>query len=632
MSRNITPYKVSQLPIKQDNINLFLYRYKVKQSVKNADIQKVAEQLTGQVQEMLADAKLDFAPQVMVTQLYDKSLGWQSGGFSDPDDEVKFYDFKNEYEYKGNRIQDSFTMFNLAIKLVPPAGGCDGEMNDCLWYCLRSIVNKDVDRLPKALNTQKKLKRFLKVKRLDPVHVDRIPSIEAKMEINLHIVGDIERRSAGKNYKREAVITLKNGHYSYKNPTISKQLRGATNVKDKQIIMYEGVPTEDGNVQHWAHDGEKTYKVSREVISAFRIKPYGCKYIYRATAKARGKQVLSLEEQYDNYIEDTDELFEKSGGLINLRRQLTEKKAALFVFAKLKEGYAEPDPITCIEGRWIHSARSGGLIKATPAKLEYAICYDINKMYAAMLVHDKFTVPMKEGKFATISQQEMDAMLFFKYGIYKCRITNPDKVSTRLFHYSETKSYHTHFSLTTARELGLRITMAEENDNALLYADGRLHGRKLFGPFVKRIMEVFGKVKGETKPRCKKIMNCLWGGLTMLNNTEVDLNKEKILDLQHREITHIEPFKEQYVVNLHDYRHRYKTDYARLGPFLTSFARRQMYLTFKDVEQYVYRVHTDGVVLSKPMKELPLGDGVGEWKVEKEGACEVVNANVVEWE
>ena len=31
MSREITPYKVSQLPIKQDNINLFLYRYKVKQ-------------------------------------------------------------------------------------------------------------------------------------------------------------------------------------------------------------------------------------------------------------------------------------------------------------------------------------------------------------------------------------------------------------------------------------------------------------------------------------------------------------------------------------------------------------------------------------------------------------------------
>lgn len=57
----------------------------------------------------------------------------------------------------------------------------------------------------------------------------------------------------------------------------------------------------------------------------------------------------------------------------------------------------------------------------------------------------------------------------------------------------------------------------------------------------------------------------------------------------------------------------------------------QMYLTFKDVQQDVYRVHTDGVVLSKKV-DLPLGHGVGEWKVEKEGPCEVVNANVVEWE
>jgi len=37
-------------------------------------------------------------------------------------------------------------------------------------------------------------------------------------------------------------------------------------------------------------------------------------------------------------------------------------------------------------------------------------------------------------------------------------------------------------------------------------------------------------------------------------------------------------------------------------------------------------------VLNKPMGELPIGDGIGEWKVEKEGPCEVVNANVVEWE
>ena len=94
-----------------------------------------------------------------------------------------------------------------------------------------------------------------------------------------------------------------------------------------------------------------------------------------------------------------------------------------------------------------------------------------------MLVHPKFTLPVKEGQVTTVSQLEMGGMPFFKYGIYKCTITNPHQVSTRLFHYSESKSYHTHFSLTTARELGLIITMVGERDNALLYTD-RVHGQQ----------------------------------------------------------------------------------------------------------------------------------------------------------
>ena len=142
-------------------------------------------------------------------------------------------------------------------------------------------------------------------------------------------------------------------------------------------------------------------------------------------------------------------------------------------------------------------------------------------MYSTMLVHDKFTVPMsKRGSFATISQQELDAMPFFKYGIYiyKCRVTNPHNVSTRLFHYSERKSCHTHFSLTHARERAWVVhhNGGRKRDNVLLCPDGRLHGIKLFSPIVQQMMSVYEDV--ETKKHCKRTMNCLWGGLTMLNN------------------------------------------------------------------------------------------------------------------
>lgn len=52
-----------------------------------------------------------------------------------------------------------------------------------------------------------------------------------------------------------------------------------------------------------------------------------------------------------------------------------------------------------------------------------------------------------------------------------------------------------------------------------------------------------------------------------------------------------------------------------------------MYLTFKDVAENVFRVHTDGVVMSKKV-DLPVGDGIGEWK----RVHARVNANVVEWD
>lgn len=82
----------------------------------------------------------------------------------------------------------------------------------------------------------------------------------------------------------------------------------------------------------------------------------------------------------------------------------------------------------------------------------------------------------------------------------------------------------------------------------------------------------------------------------------------------------------QYVVNLHDYLPEVQSVPIMLGWARSSHRLHDGRCTSQDV----YRVHTDGVVMSKPMEELPLGDGVGEWKVEKGGACEVVNANVVE--
>ena len=515
----IKPYKIKQLPIKQSNINVFQYMYKVKKNVKNKDIQKVAEGLARQIQDKLKANQLDLGGQLMVTQLYEKSLGWQSGGFSDFNSNVKFYDFASEYSYNGDRIQDEFERFNLLIKLVPKAGGCDGQLNDCLWYCLRQIVNNDATLLPKAVSTQSRLKQYLGVERKEGVHIDRIPEVEQKMQVSIHISGDVERRSGCKPFPREATIKLSNGHFTLQKESMCRELQGGTNQKDKEVVMYEEVVDHPGGgVAYWAYDGYERYEIKRETLTAFWMKPRSCPKIYRSTAKARGKVVIPLEQQYAAYIRDAHELFEKSNGLINLFRQLSEKKAALFVFGKLKVHFKEPEPLDVFEARWIHNSRSGGLITSQRIKLAHAIAYDMNKQYSAMLCHEKFTIPMQAGTGKRLSQEEFDAMPFIPYGLYHCRLTNPKGVNTILFSYSEQKSYHSHFSLTTARELGLQITMCDitmcdggGKANAYLYAE-RVHSKQLFGPLVERMMDIYQRVGAESRGRCKLIMNCLWGG------------------------------------------------------------------------------------------------------------------------
>ena len=625
----IKAYKVKKLPIKQQSINVFQYMYKTsgKTVVTNSDIRQKAKDLQQQVQSKLDANNLDLQGQIMVTNFYDKSIAWQSGKFTDFGKEVDFYDFESEYEYNGDRIQSTFGRFNLLVKLVPKAGGCDGELNDCLWYCLRDTVNGDVSLMPKSINTPKRLKKYLKVTRDDQIAVSLMPLIEEKMKLSIHVVGDMEVVSMT-DHKKQVSVTLHNGHFSVaKRHRVQEQLVGCTNTKDKPIVFFDEVYGDDSSVSYVAYDGVRKVAIERQVLNAFWLRPRGCKHIYRATN--RGKTPLSMEDQHKQYLFDAQELKAKSKGLINLFRQLNEKKAACYAFGKLSRNFKEPAPIGEIEGRWIHNTRSGGLIKATPITLEQAWCYDLNKFYSAAMVDAKFTFPTAKGEWHTFTKEEFSSLTFFKYGMYKCRITNPGGVDCRLFMLNE-KSYHTHFTLTTAKEIGLTIELIVDGQpNACLYTD-RVHGKALFGPFIDVMMGLYDTVDASTKPRVKLITNSLWGGLCQHNESRVDLNKEAELDLNGKEIVHIEPYKGEFLVNLSTYTKRYKTDYARLGPFITSFARRKMYQHLLPFQQHVHRVHTDGVIVDKPV-DLPIGAKMGEWKIEHEGRCVIHNVNNVTW-
>ena len=83
-----------------------------------------------------------------------------------------------------------------------------------------------------------------------------------------------------------------------------------------------------------------------------------------------------------------------------------------------------------------------------------------------------------------------------------------------------------------------------------------------------------------------------------------------------------------------DYEKYFKTNYARVGTFLTSFCRlnlaKTILSTVKDITN-VKRIHTDSfTTINEEYKHL-LGSEIGKFKIEHSGDCIIKNVNDIKW-
>lgn len=334
---------------------------------------------------------------------------------------------------------------------------------------------------------------------------------------------------------------------------------------------------------------------------------------------------------------DANQLKVSTKGLINLHRQLNETKSALFVFAKLNAMMTPPAKIGQLESTWIDAAKSGGLIWANelPVELETACQYDINSFYPSLLTRQAFSIPVGEGTFKHIAELPPD---FALYGLYKCHISSANNPSNtnKWFKFksantiNSANTIYTHYDINIARKLGMTVTMSTASPNVLLFEE-RVPARSVFKPFVDYIYDLRKTVPDATKPRVKKIMNCLWGGLCAKRKTKVDMNKVNVLDLEGRSVTHIEPFGNSLLVTVERNENRYKTSYARMLPFITSYGRYVMFKELMPFKDSIHRIHTDGFIADRKL-DLKLSTKLGGWKIEKQGKCRIKNSKHVEWE
>jgi hypothetical protein len=281
-----------------------------------------------------------------------------------------------------------------------------------------------------------------------------------------------------------------------------------------------------------------------------------------------------------------------------------------------------PDKIEQLEGSLLKI--KAALINAIPGSYNNVYEYDVNSMYPSVMT--KIMFPMKAGEFKILN--ELPATL--EYGVYRVLIEESGDSSSNMLFRFNLENIYTHYDIQGARLLNLSMKLLQGNGpNALVYTKDKLeYGSRLFKPTVDYMFDL----KQRNFPRCKAMLNSLWGALCEKNTFKmtIELNDNTVLP-ENIQIDKIYPIGKLTRIEYHYNKSEYETNYARIGPFVTSNARLFMLKTFKPYKENIVKIHTDGVYSTAQIPELKIGSGIGEWKIEKQGNVHILNKTKCTW-
>lgn len=517
-------------------------------------------------------------------------LGWRSGYFSGIGENVRLYtpaDSGIEIE-----IIPQIKSFVLYTVIKPRAQGGNDLFNDCLYNCLSEYIVNIGD----IFETPETFKKFLGLKRCDKVPLECIDKIEQKLRTyQINVRGDYIRTST---IKTDKVINLSliNEHYTIDKSYNKKSLVRFINYYEKPIALYDKLTFE-------IYDGKTKRKITKEEKNNLM---YSFKSPYIVIDREEQKQEITIEEEYKNIIIIADNLKKESGGLINLYKSGSYKNASLNLFDKFSKFLNEPEEILQDEAEWISNSSIGALIWAEEYEGQL-YKYDVKSLYPYLMKSPTLKFPIKRGEFQILNNFGE----FFQYGIYRCKITkSEDENINKLFRFNDT-NYYTSISLDQAKTLGLHIELIQDDKPNFLYysRDKLITFNEVFKPFVDFMFDL----KEKNVEKSKFILNILWGALCEVDKKKYFCEKEIIIN-DDEEIFEMRPYKNNEdidIISTNKINKRYKTNYARLCPFIVSQGRKHMSNIMYPIKENIKRIQTDGFLTTEKLhenKEVKLGE------------------------
>jgi len=429
-------------------------------------------------------------------------------------------------------------------------------------------------------------------------------------------------------YPRTMNIVLSNEHYELdKKEKVKKCLVKPTN---NEVAFFRLIKNEDktfkihivSNSKNELHD----YKRTDMFFDKYKIDNPNMYFIKDRNVK------ITIEESHKQYQEACKFLKEQTKNFIDLDKYPDVSRCAQYIFHCLSKGVVEPEKIASLESTFLINSFQGGLMYSNNGEYKDAVCIDQNSMYSYYMSSDKFMVPFKEGEYKYMTEEEFNNLKCVPFGIYRCIVTSTYIDLNKFFRFNK-NNYYTHYDLTLAKQLKFTINIIiNDGMNCLIYdSKKRIQGSKMYGSTINYLYQI----KSETKDKySKKLMSSLWGAhcekiiqKQYINNDSSCVIENSIIDIHKYEDGNIK-------VITCDYQNRFKTNYGRVGTFLTSYCRLKIAETMLNnfKPEHILRVHTDGfIVVNEPEYNHLLGDNIGMFKIEHKGDVIIKNVNGIKW-
>ena len=252
---------------------------------------------------------------------------------------------------------------------------------DSLYNSLELAVG--IGNMPNTISTQSKLKLFLDIGRGEFVKpfdvIDKIAPLFKNHSIS--IVGDVnENLFKGENKHLNIKLKLKDDICTLRNNKgREKTIKSFFKELDASCVWtyYRN----DDSMTYILYNGKIYKEINHEEF-------YKLKITYKNIFIKSDKNII--EEVYNDFIKNANDLIDISQGLINPFRYSSDSIGSLDIWRRLSKGYSYSDVIEKEEANLLNLSFQGGLTWCKNNYSGYGICYDLNSFYPSLMIDKIF--------------------------------------------------------------------------------------------------------------------------------------------------------------------------------------------------------------------------------------------------